>query len=236
MEHSAWLEAYTALAVTGIRGADTVIAPTRWMLEALNENFPLPRGSRVIPNGRTVCAAEFAPERKLQAVTAGRLWDEAKNVTLLAEVQCTVPMFVAGDAQYDSQAFSGMNSAITLLGWMDEDALLRLFRQSALYVCTSRYEPFGLAPLEAAMCGCAVLANDIPSLREVWGDGALYFNNASTLSAQLEYLSNHPDQLAKAQQASGTRARRYTAAAMVEQYATLYQTLLRPSTAIAHAT
>jgi len=37
------------------------------------------------------------------------------------------------------------------------------------------YEPFGLAPLEAALSRCAIVANDIPSLREVWGSAAMYF-------------------------------------------------------------
>ena len=40
--------------------------------------------------------------------------------------------------------------------------------------CPARYEPFGLSPLEAALAGCALVLGDIPSLREVWGDAALY--------------------------------------------------------------
>ena len=56
-----------------------------------------------------------------------------------------------------------------MLGPLAEEDLLALFQESAIYLCTSRYEPFGLAPLEAALCGCAVVANDIESLREVWG-------------------------------------------------------------------
>jgi glycogen(starch) synthase len=119
-----------------------------------------------------------------------------------------------------------MPSGITMLGSLEQDELLALFHESAIYICTSRYEPFGLAPLEAALCGCAVLANDIPSLREVWGDGALYFRDASSLSARLLQLSRDPQQLVAAQHRSWQRAQRYTAAVMVEQYLTLYRTIL----------
>ena len=51
------------------------------------------------------------------------------------------------------------------------------FRQSAIYLCASRYEPFGLAPLEAALCGCALVLRDLPSLREIWGNSALFFGH-----------------------------------------------------------
>ena len=51
----------------------------------------------------------------------------------------------------------------------------RLARAS-IFVHPARYEPFGIAPLEAAMSGCALVLGDIPSLREVWGDAAAYVN------------------------------------------------------------
>ena len=234
IESSGWLSTYTALCTAGLRNADSVVAPTRWMLEALAANFPVPPDSRVIPNGRTVAPVEIDLERKLQVVTAGRLWDEAKNILLLTEVQSALPILVAGEAEYGAQAAPEIDSRITLLGRLDEAALLHLFRQSAIYVCASRYEPFGLAPLEAGLCGCAVLANDIPSLREVWGDGAVYFTDAFTLSAQLAQLSHHPDQLARAQARSFERASRYTAVAMADEYVALYQAMLTPLKMVSH--
>ena len=51
---SAWLDHYIALVDAGLRGADTVVAPTAWMLNALGTNFRLPAAATVIPNGRTL--------------------------------------------------------------------------------------------------------------------------------------------------------------------------------------
>lgn len=59
------------------------------------------------------------------------------------------------------------------------------------------YEPFGIAPLEAALCGCTVVANDIASLREVWGDDALYFDGPRSLSMLLHQLNRDKRQLAQ---------------------------------------
>ena len=43
------------------------------------------------------------------------------------------------------------------------------------------YEPFGLAVLEAAQAGCALLLSDIPTFRELW-DGAALFVAAATIA------------------------------------------------------
>jgi glycogen(starch) synthase len=83
LEESAWLRQYRSLVRDGLEQADTVIAPTRWMLDALSQNFRLPQQQLVIANGRTI-GVPAQTARKLQAVTAGRLWDEAKNIGLLS--------------------------------------------------------------------------------------------------------------------------------------------------------
>jgi glycosyltransferase involved in cell wall biosynthesis len=88
------------------------------------------------------------------------------------------------------------------------------------------YEPFGLAPLEAALCGCAVVANDIPSLREVWADSALYFQNRESLSCLLQKLSTDYDFLGQAQIRSQLRARHFTAQRMAAAYLGLFHSLL----------
>jgi glycosyltransferase involved in cell wall biosynthesis len=135
-------------------------------------------------------------------------------------------LLVAGEADHASSTLPGLPGGATALGLLAENELLTLFRQSAIYLCTSRYEPFGLAPLEAALCGCAVLANDIPSLREVWGSGALYFRDATDLSGLLAQLAHHPQQLQLAQYRSRQRAQRYTAGHMTEQYLAIYEAML----------
>ena len=62
-------------------------------------------------------------------------------------------------------------------GELSESEMRELLSRAAIYIATSKYEPFGLAPLEAALSRCAIVANDIPSLREIWGDAALYFRS-----------------------------------------------------------
>jgi glycosyltransferase involved in cell wall biosynthesis len=193
------------------------------MLHALARNFPLPESTAVVSNGRTLDAAPSAP-RKLQAVTAGRLWDEAKNISILREVQSPIPLLVAGEARV---TFDGSElNRITSLGPLSQYNLLALFHESSIYICTSCYEPFGLAPLEAALCGCAVVANDIPSLREIWADGALYFSGPESLTALLHELCDSPERLRVARTQSSWHAGLFTAQRMTKGYLQIFQSAL----------
>lgn len=220
LEDSMWLRRYCQMVANGLAHANAVVAPTRWMLDALARNFALPSRTAVIPNGRSVPPAD-QHARKLQAVTAGRLWDEAKNISMLQEVRLPFPVLIAGE---DPNAAAMENA--TFLGSLPQDALLDLFRESSIYICTSCYEPFGLAPLEAALCGCAVVANDIPSLREVWQEAALYFSGADALTTLLKALSDAPDQLRAAQQRAFRRAQTFTAEQMTNGHNQILQTVL----------
>ena len=226
LESSPWLTYYRDMVEQGIAAADAIVAPTRWMLDVLRQNFALPERARVILNGRTLPFCRSDEARPLQAVSAGRLWDEAKNLVVLVDVHTAIPIFIAGDRKHqDATAPERIGTAV-LMGSLSESDLLALFRASSIYLATSIYEPFGLAPLEAALCGCAVLANDIPSLREVWGDAALYFDNADTLTSLLAQLQASPKILLASRQRAGRRALQLSAARTTAEYLALYAELL----------
>ena len=104
--------------------------------------------------------------------------------------------------------------------------LAHLYRRAAVYVAPSSYEPFGLAPAEAALAGCGVVANDLPPYREVWGAAARYFarNDPRSLAAALDALYDNPAQVARPAAAGRRRVgERYTTARMAHRYLRLYR-------------
>jgi glycosyltransferase involved in cell wall biosynthesis len=104
-----------------------------------------------------------------------------------------------------------------------------LYTRAALYAATSQYEPFGLAPLEAALSRCALLANDIPSFHELWGDAAVYFrrNDGADLAEKIDWLASDPAlRRSYALKAYRRALQRFTAERMLAEYLDLYGSLV----------
>ncbi len=86
------------------------------------------------------------------------------------------PLVLAGPAGWgppveDRGLLSG---SVIRLGWVEDSLLRRVVAGAAALVLPSRYEGFGLPPLEAFACGTPVVASDLPVLREVLGPLARY--------------------------------------------------------------
>jgi glycosyltransferase involved in cell wall biosynthesis len=74
----------------------------------------------------------------------------------------------------DVAAHAGIADRVTLLGYVSPDQLRSLYAGASALVFPSRYEGFGLPPLQALAARVPVVAADIPVLREVLGDCALF--------------------------------------------------------------
>lgn len=216
----------------GIHQADYVIAPTRAMLDVLTDHYatpeePLPP-SQVIYNGRRPFSC--MPDAKQNVVLAvGRLWDEAKNISLLSQVAPDLPwpVYVAGQKQHP-QGLTADLPNVQELGSLSFEALRSWQSCATIYVHPARYEPFGLAILEAAWSHCALVLSDIPSLRELWQDAALFVapDDPAALRAVLQDLMADAAQCRELAQQAHQRAQQYTPQRMAEAYLRVYETLI----------
>jgi glycosyltransferase involved in cell wall biosynthesis len=68
----------------------------------------------------------------------------------------------------------GIESALIQPPKLERSALAGLYRRAAVVLVTSDAEGFGFPVLEALACGAIVVASDIPAMREVGGEAALY--------------------------------------------------------------
>jgi glycosyltransferase involved in cell wall biosynthesis len=74
------------------------------------------------------------------------------------------------DALTDAVDRSPHRARIVRLGWVDDDQRLALMRGAEVVAYPSRYEGFGLVPLEALTVGTPVVATRVGALPEVLGD------------------------------------------------------------------
>lgn len=168
-----WRE-YAQRVSRGLGSAHLVVAPTNAMLNAAHQHYGPLSTARVIYNGRNPHRFPPGPKEPM-ILSAGRLWDEAKNVAALvhAAPQLPWPVVVAGDLS-GPHDIAARPSNLRFLGHMATAQLAGIYARAAIYAAPARYEPFGLCILEAALAGCALVLGDIPSLRELWDGAALF--------------------------------------------------------------
>lgn len=89
--------------------------------------------------------------------------------------------------QLEKQVASlGLQDRVQFLDYLSRDELIRLYQGCSALVYPSKWEGFGIPPLEALACGSPVIASGIPVHREVLGDAAFFVelgNRASWSSA-----------------------------------------------------
>jgi glycosyltransferase involved in cell wall biosynthesis len=219
---------YRQAVASGLRAADAVVAPTRAMLHSLREHYGAPLRGRVIPNGAR--PEQFFIARKEPFVlAAGRLWDEAKNLGSLAAVapHLTWPVVLAGSGeQLDDGA--RLQEGLRTLGWLDHEKLRSWMARASIYALPARYEPFGLSILEAGLSGCALVVGDIPTLREVWQNSALFVrpDDGQALLDAIEQLVRDDTLRSAMSAAAHGRALLFTAEQMGRRYLELYRELV----------
>lgn len=231
-----WQE-YRARVRAGLAAADLVVAPTRAMRDTLAQNYGVDFKCIVIPNGRDPrLFLEWDKEERIFA--SGRVWDEAKNLVLLDRVapQIPWPIEIAGSCARDDGGKVELRHA-RALGHVAPEKLREHLASASIFAAPSRYEPFGLAALEAGLSGCALVLGDIASLREVWGDAALFVspNDPGEIAAVLNGLARDGTLRERMAGRARRRAREFSAAKMGHAYLTAYRECLRRSFAEAAA-
>jgi glycogen synthase len=231
-EDAPWMRKYRETVSRGLSGADLVVAPSRWMLDQVSKFYLRPSAEQVICNGRTPSLFDAGAEKGDSVLSVGRVWDPAKNVSLLMQDEQQARISVVGwerePGREDRQRSVQAPSNVSLLGPKSQTELRKMYAEAGIYAATSRYEPFGLAPLEAALSSCALVLNDNPVFHELWNDVGIFFNkdDAEDCAKRIDELRRKPELRANcATRAYNTACEKFTASRMVEQYEKAYQEL-----------
>jgi glycosyltransferase involved in cell wall biosynthesis len=110
------------------------------------------------------------------------------------------------------------------LGFVDPEELTTLYQNATALVLPSLYEGFGLPVLEAMQAGTAVVASDIPSLREVGDDAAQYVSrpfDAACWRDELTLVANDAGLREALVRRGLENARRFTWSHVGEQFSRL---------------
>jgi glycosyltransferase involved in cell wall biosynthesis len=199
------------------------------MLRALGEEYGVSLHGRVIPNGTMHAANVLTPEwdeKEPVILAAGRVWDEAKNIEAISRVAGDLPwpVYVAGDQKAPEGSTRAL-PGLRMLGRLPAAEITSWQRRAAIYVSPARYEPFGLAILEAAGAGCALVLGDIPSLRENWEGAAVFVDpdDAAALREAVVGLIEDERERRRRGLMAWQRAARFSIERAADEYVGVYE-------------
>jgi glycosyltransferase involved in cell wall biosynthesis len=212
----------------GLRRSDAIVAPTRAFAEATERAYHL-ENVITVHNGRTWREARSLPQGDF-IFTAARLWDEGKNAKTLdrAAADIDVAVQAAGPVAGPNGAQIAFENLVAV-GLLSEEKLGGVLAARPIFASAAIYEPFGLAVLEAAQAGCALVLSDIATHRELWDGAAIFVHplDANGFATVFEGLLGDPAERQRLGKAASLAARRYsiqrTARGMAEIYARLVQ-------------
>jgi len=124
----------------------------------------------------------------------------------------------------------GLEKSVKFLGEVSDEELASLYKNARCFVMPSLMEGFGLPVLEAMANKCLVLASDIPAVREICGDAAIYFNpydNEDIASKMKALYSNDTYHYSDKIKKGFRKARMFSWEKMARETLTVYENCLQ---------
>jgi glycosyltransferase involved in cell wall biosynthesis len=145
-----------------------------------------------------------------------------KNIDRLirayARVKRSFRLMFAGMRGFHAQSVDaliaelGVGESVQLTGWISRAELYGLYARTQAFIYPSTFEGFGMPVLEAMAAGIPVACSDIPPLREVAGDAALFFDplDEGAIAMALERIVSDEVLRRRLAEAGPLRARQFT--------------------------
>jgi glycogen synthase len=220
-----YLEGYFKMVNQAFENANVVVSPTKAILNDYQRFYGLKDNQVVIPNGVEPPSNPIITPKKDFIFSAGRIWDEAKNLSLLLDAaeDINAEIFIAGSGSENHPSIKN----VTFLGELSREQVANWMRMAKVYAMPVKYEPFGLSFLEAAYYSTALIGGDIDTLHEIWDDAMVYTcpddkKEFSEICNELIADDSKTNELAYK---AYMRAQHYSLDTMAERYHELYNSI-----------
>lgn len=207
----------------GMHAADAVVAPSASFAGLLQQEYGTCGKLHVVHNGISSFLSDGAKQPFVFA--AGRWWDEGKNAAILDAAAKTIqwPVRLAGALAHPAGGSIELRHA-QALGALPYGDVIAEMRTAGIVVSPSLYEPFGLAALEGARAGAALVLADIPTYRELWHEAAIFFDphDPQDLARAVNALSQDEAQRTEIGMRALARSRRYMPHLQARRFGEVY--------------
>jgi glycosyltransferase involved in cell wall biosynthesis len=154
-----------------------------------------------------LCVSTLHPHKNLERL-----------VRAYARKPCEHKLVLAGLRGFQTAAIEGLIAELGIAervgipGWLPREELMRLYARAHAFVYPSTFEGFGMPVLEAMAAAIPVACADIPALREVAGEAALFFDplDEDAIAAALDRITSDAELRRTLAAAGPERARPFT--------------------------
>jgi glycosyltransferase involved in cell wall biosynthesis len=178
---------YRLLVPRGARRAEVVVTASRFSRGELERVVRgTPKRVRVVGHHPPVRAVDDALAEGVALVVVGAM-RPYKGVETVLDALARVdsherpPLALVGSTEGragELQRYAlvrGLSQSVRIQGWVDDDALERVYTSALASVSPSTYEGYGLSVAESLAAGVPTIASDIPPHREIANGAALFF-------------------------------------------------------------
>jgi glycosyltransferase involved in cell wall biosynthesis len=176
-----------------INRSDLVFTDSEYSRKQILGNFSVKNPPVVLMHGPTITSCNASSSgrktsRDYYLYVGG--YDRRKGLESLLRVftalsranKLSCRLVLTGNRQYFSEAFRRLvdeGNAIGIVeekGYVPDDLLFKLYNNAKALIYPSKYEGFGLPPLEAMYAGCPVVTTRCTAIPEICGDAAYYID------------------------------------------------------------
>jgi len=120
-----------------------------------------------------------------------------------------------------------LEGKVKITGYQTPSELVKTLLQSAAYVFPSLAEGFGIPGLNAMAAGVPVIASSIPTLREVYGDAAVYFDpsSPSDIAQKIKSVVYSPQKIKSLVEKGRKQAKKYSWIKMAQETLDIYKSV-----------
>jgi glycosyltransferase involved in cell wall biosynthesis len=161
--------------------ADVLLPNSEMEAQQIRNDLRVSTPMRVVPNAIDETEFPASPPRPRAGVAyVGRLEPHKNQLGLIEELKNSgIALTIAGFSHphhvgYVERCRRRADASTTFLVDAHHEVVMRLFQSSAVHVIPSWFETTGLASLEAAAGGCAIVTTSRGFAREYFGDLATY--------------------------------------------------------------
>ncbi len=232
----------------GLRRAALVIANSEWTKSHLSTRRRMivspeglrheefrpdgAKGGAGLPAAYLLWVSNFYPYKRAELALAA-------YARLASELRAKFPLVLVGGDWNGGRARAkaraaelGVAADTKFLGWIDDAALPALYRGARAHVLPTAEETFGKSVTEAMACGCPCVLQELPVLREVAADSALFvdFADANGAGEALRRICTDGALVEELRNAGLKRAEEYSYARLARERLTAIRTMLEERT------